>query len=372
MKKFILGLAFLCCSVGLTACQVRDKEQTERESFSKTDQSGIYEIAFMEEAEEEESIFYRNVWEGTAEYVKKNQITYHYYRPRENTEKAYGKAIEAAVKRGAKIIISKGEFFEKNIYRLQDEYPRVQFLLLDGEPKNEGGEKKGASNVHCILFKEEEAGYLAGYAAVCEGYTRLSVWGIEKDSKIDRYGYGFEQGAGAAAEKMDTRVELKYCYYNKSALDKDETKYEISEKMEHCFLSGIQIIFACDNRLMNLAAKAAEKREGKVMGVAIDLAQESEILLASTVKNYTDAIIMALEDLYNNGGMWPNERAGKTVTLGAKEEMLKLSGGEKIWRFDNFSKLDYWKIYRILKNEEINISITSVPGTDRVKIEGGE
>ena len=114
------------------------------------------------------------------------------------------------------------------------------------------------------------------------------------------------------------------------------------------------------------------EREGKVMGVAIDLAQESEILLASTVKNYTDAIIMALEDLYNNGGMWPNERAGKTVTLGAKEEMLKLSGGEKIWRFDNFSKLDYWKIYRILKNEEINISITSVPGTDRVKIEGGE
>jgi len=63
-----------------------------------------------------------------------------------------------------------------------------------------------------MVFAEEEAGYLAGYAAVKEGYTKLGFLGGQEIPSVKRYGYGFVQGAAAAAAEKEKKVEIRYQY----------------------------------------------------------------------------------------------------------------------------------------------------------------
>lgn len=374
MKKVILGLAVLVCILGLTACQAKEdqveEKQTEEgqnapnESISK---DGTYEIAFMSgKGELDDGTFHLGTWEGVAEYADENRITYSYYRPAEDTKKAREEAIKAAVKKGAKVIIAQGYPFEEVIYHLQNEYPKVQFLLLDGEPNDGDKTYETASNVHCILFREEEAGYLAGYAAVSEGYTRLGVLAGKDIPQICRYGYGFIQGAEKAANEMDSDIELKY-WYSDSFLPSDE----IEKKMKGWYEEGTQVVFSCGGGISISAISAAEKTDGKVIGVDRDQSPDSDVILTSAVKNLTGAVVHALEELYDNGGVWTNEQSGKTITLGAKEESVELPENGDAWRFENFSRRDYRKIFRLLKREELNISsgVSSMPKTKRVQID---
>ena len=68
------------------------------------------------------------------------------------------------------------------------------------------------SNCYCITFKEEQAGYLAGYAVVKDGYTKLGFLGGMAVPAVIRYGYGYVQGADAAAKELGTNIDINYFY----------------------------------------------------------------------------------------------------------------------------------------------------------------
>ena len=102
----------------------------------------------------------------------------------------------------AEMVVCGGRNMEVPLFTLQSNYPTVHYLMLDGEPHSDDyATYTTASNVHCILFSEEQAGYLAGYAAVEDGYTQLGFLGADMLPGIVRYGTGFLQGAQAAAEQ---------------------------------------------------------------------------------------------------------------------------------------------------------------------------
>ena len=62
-----------------------------------------------------------------------------------------------------------------------------------------------------IKYAEEQVGYLAGYAAVVEGYTKLGYMGGMAVPAVVKYGYGFVQGAEAAAAELGVYdVDIKY------------------------------------------------------------------------------------------------------------------------------------------------------------------
>ena len=80
---------------------------------------------------------------------------------------------------------------------------------------DESGETRTAvaANTYCIRYAEEQAGFLAGYAAVFEGYTKLGFIGGMKVPAVIRYGYGFVQGADYAAKELGIKnVSIKYNY----------------------------------------------------------------------------------------------------------------------------------------------------------------
>ena len=122
--------------------------------------------------------FNQGAWEGLTRYAEENSISYKYYQPQEGTTDSYLETIGLAVEGGAKLIVCPGFLFEEPVFLAQDEYPDVTFILLDGEPHSgDYSEYRTNDNVMPILFQEDEAGFLAGYAAVKEGYTKLGFMG---------------------------------------------------------------------------------------------------------------------------------------------------------------------------------------------------
>ena len=371
IKQKIKGTLIFLMAVSLSACGVKeekDRQQAEdnfaEESISK---DGTYEIAFISgEGELDDARFHEGSWEGIAEYADENRITYSYYRPAADTRQAREEAVRTAAKKGAKIIISQGYPFEEVIAHMQNEYPKIQFLMLDAKPRKSGQKAELASNVHCILFREEEAGYLAGYAAVREGYTRLGFLGGKEIAPVQRYGSGFIQGAEYAAMEMEREITLKY-QYTDTFLPSDE----VQQKSKEWYEEGVQVIFACNGGASVSVMQAAEELDGKVIGVDTDQSAESITVLTSAGKNLKGAVTEALDTLYENGGVWSGKQAGKTITLGAKEEGVGLPQEEEAWRFENFTQRDYRKIYRGLKRgeQEILSGTATMPKMERVHLE---
>lgn len=371
IKQKIKGTLIFLMAVSLSACGVKEEKDRQQAGDNSAEESiskdGTYEIAFVSgEGELDDASFHEGSWEGIAEYADENRITYSYYRPAADTRQAREEAVRTAAKKGAKIIISQGYPFEEVIAHMQNEYPKIQFLMLDAKPRKSGQKAELASNVHCILFREEEAGYLAGYAAVREGYTRLGFLGGKEIAPVQRYGSGFIQGAEYAAMEMEREITLKY-QYTDTFLPSDE----VQQKSKEWYEEGVQVIFACNGGASVSVMQAAEELDGKVIGVDTDQSAESITVLTSAGKNLKGAVTEALDTLYENGGVWSGKQAGKTITLGAKEEGVGLPQEEEAWRFENFTQRDYRKIYRGLKREEQEIlsGTATMPKTERVHLE---
>ena len=185
MKKFV---ALLLVALMLVPCAALASSDT-------------YEIALVTDVGNiDDHSFNQSTWEGVKQFAEANSISYAYYRPSEDSTDARIDSIKQAIDKGAKTVVCPGFLFEDSVYEVQKQYPEVNFLLVDGQPHDASYTTyETTANTHCILFQEEQAGYLAGYAAVKDGYTELGFLGGQDVPAVIRYGYGFVQGADAAA-----------------------------------------------------------------------------------------------------------------------------------------------------------------------------
>lgn len=321
-----------------------------------------YEIALVTDVGNiDDKSFNEGAWNGVKEYAKQNDLTYQYFRPSEDTNNARVETIKNAIKKGAKIIVCPGYLFEEAIYEVQDQYPDVAFLLLDGEPHNaDYTVYETKENVHCILYKEEQAGYLAGYAAVMEGYRQLGFLGGVDVPPVVRYGLGYVLGADQAAKELalaEEAITIKYWYSN-SFVANDEIKV----KMDGWYADGTEVVFACGGGIYLNATKAAEEAGKKVIGVDVDQAAESETIITSAEKKLTESVKIALTSFFNNGGAWNSEYAGKTVTLGAAEDCVGLPTNATSWRFANYKLADYQTLFAKLKAGTVEVLLEMEDG----------
>lgn len=151
--------------------------------------------------------FNQGAWEGLTQYAQEKGISHKYYQPTQKTTDSYVDAIDLAVAAGAKLVVTPGFLFEPAVYRAQDTHPNVAFVLLDGTPQDGTyTDFRIETNVYSVLYAEEQAGFLAGYAAVKEGYTNLGVMAGMAVPAVIRFGYGFVQGANYAAKEMALAV----------------------------------------------------------------------------------------------------------------------------------------------------------------------
>ena len=207
------------------------------------------EIAFVPDGALIDGIYNENIYDGICMYALAAGVSFSYYGVEGESLQDYRDALVHAVDNQARIIVCAGENFQKAVYELQNEYPQISFLLIDGVPEDESGEAADvADNVHCVTFQEEQAGYLAGYMAVMEGYRRFGFIGGVESAPVIRYGYGYLQGIDDAAGSMAIEdVSVKYWYAGTY-----EPGQEILDKASAWYEDGTEVIFACGAACMNL------------------------------------------------------------------------------------------------------------------------
>ena len=123
--------------------------------------------------------------------------------------------------------------------------------------------------------QEEQCGYLAGYAVVKDGFTKLGFTGGGGGTNpaCCRYGYGFVQGANAAAAEMDVQVEMNYSWQYGSSYSASP---ELQTMCNGWYENGTEVIFACGGSMFQSVAAAASANDGYVVGVDTDQAGDSD------------------------------------------------------------------------------------------------
>ena len=310
--------------------------------------SNDFEIALLIDlGTVDDKSFNQGSWEGVQEYAQQNNIKYKYYKVADKDIDSYLNTIELAAKGCAKLIVTPGYMFEPAIYKAQDIYTNINFILIDGVPQNGTyTDYRTADNTVSILYAEEEAGFLAGYAAVKDGYTNLGVMGGVAHPAVVRFGYGFVQGADYAAKEMNlakNSINIIYTYVgNYDATPENQTL------ATSWYRNGVEVIFAPAGGAAYSVMSAAEQNNGFVVGVDVDQSFESGSVITSSMKNIKGSVYDAVASYYNN-----TFEGGKNLTLDAKVNGVGLP--METSKFRNFTKENYDKIYNELVEGNIKI-----------------
>jgi basic membrane protein A len=316
-----------------------------------------YELALITDIGDiDDKSFNQGAWEGLKEFADEEGKRAQYYRPEAQGTDEYLDSIELAVNNGAKVIVTPGFLFETPIFFAQDDYPETKFILLDGVPNNNYTEFRTEDNVMSILYAEEQAGFLAGYAAVMDGYRDLGFMGGLAVPAVVRFGIGFAQGAQEAAEVLGltTPVELKYHYTGDfAATPKNQATASTM------FQQGTEVIFAAGGAVGQSVMSAAELEDAKVIGVDINQGGDSDTVITSAMKGLGASVKQALAEFYAD-----EFRGGETVVFNASNGGVGLPTDDESFRFDTFTIEQYNAIFALLAYRVIVVRNDLALGTE--------
>jgi len=265
MKKFLALMLALCMVFALCACG--DKAPAADDTGDEgTD--AAYRIAMITDyGDVTDQSFNQTTYEACLAFCTEQSLDFQYYKPASDSDADRVTAIETAINDGYNVIVTPGYAFANALKETSVTYSDVTFIALDvGE--GDFGDFEIPANLYSAVYQEELCGYMAGYAAVKLGYTKLGFLGGMAVPAVVRYGFGFVQGVDAAAAELGlTDIELKYAYGNQFYGDAD-----ITAAMDTWYAAGTQVVFACGGGIFDSAAEAAAKVDAKVIGVDTDQA----------------------------------------------------------------------------------------------------
>lgn len=359
MKKLSALVLSLAMVFSLAACggsnptPAPSSEPSAAPSESAAPAAETCEIALVTDVGNiDDKSFNQGAWEGVVNYAEANGKSYNYFRPSEDSTVARVETINAAIEKGAKVVVCPGFLFEDAIWEVQDKNPDVQFLLLDGTPHDAAySDFTQTDNVACILYQEEQAGFFAGYAAVKEGYRKLGFMGGIDVPAVVRFGFGFVQGANMAAKELGVENDVSVKYWYSGTFSPDDA---IKTKAAGWYTEGTEVIFASGGGIYISICAAANEAGAKVIGVDKDQSFEDASIITSATKALTPSVEIALTNLYDNGGKWGADYAGKVVTLGASDECVGLP--TETWSMTNYTVDEYNDLYAKVVSGEIVVS----------------
>ncbi len=342
MKKVFLCFVTLLFALSLTACKDDEKKNGyDYDAIPDTMESSTYEIAFVTDIGQlKDKSFNQGTWEGIKRYAHENSKSYKYYQPANGdsaTDDDRYDAMKAAANNGAKVIVCAGFMQGNALAKAANEFTDVKFVFVDGWTL-------GLENVTAVLFKEEQSGYLAGYAAVMEGYTKLGFAGGGGGSNpaCQRFGYGYIQGANDAAKSKGITVTMKYSWKYGSTFS---ASADLQGMLEGWYVTGTEVVFACGGSMCNSAFAAAAANGAKVIGVDVDQSGDSNTVITSAMKGLREGTMFALGKYFN--GNW-SEISDKAANLGASDDAVGLP--TDTWRLENFTVEEYNEIFKNIKD----------------------
>lgn len=314
--------------------------------------------------------FNQACWGAVTEYMGDNC---QYYIPNADaSDEDRETMIRQAVNDGAQAVVCVGYLYGASLAWAAEQYPEINFIAVD-VTQSDIGTDAIPSNCYCITFKEEQAGYLAGYAIVKDGFTKLGFLGGMAVPAVIRFGYGYIQGADDAAEELGANVEINYFYGGQFYGDAN-----ITSRMEGWYSNGTEVVFACGGGIYTSAVEAAVKSNGYVIGVDVDQnyigangvadgTYTYNPFITSAMKGLSAAVTTALGDI--DAGEWDNI-GGTNGNFGLQEgDYIGLPTAEDSWNFRTFTQEEYEEIKDKIASGEVVVDNSS---EDSVKPETSE
>ncbi|MBO4868550.1 MAG: BMP family ABC transporter substrate-binding protein [Clostridia bacterium] len=310
----------------------------------------------------------QSVWEGMCAYCVEKNIDCRYFVPSGSDTESLLVSLRGAADDGAKTIVAAGSCFEEAVLIAAKEYPDVKFILLDGKPKDRNTPFPMIPvNLASVTFSSEQSGYLAGYAAVSDGFTKIGVmYGLPTDD-ISAYTYGFLQGAENAAALLGAGVEVTY-HCTGDTLENDANE----QTATLMYAGGTELIFACGGALEKSVIKAAEKEKGYVIGSDTDKRYDSSYVVTTAYKDLSQAVVRVLRSIYDTKD-FESGFGGKTTMFGAAENCTGLpksvfndSNGDPFDRFMRFTKSAYDAEFSKVADGTVQIKRTVTVAEDNV------
>lgn len=355
MKKVLSILLVLVIVISLAACS--------GEKNNNKNKVVIAEVVASTGNIDDRS-FCQGAYDGIKKYAAESGKTYGYYQSVDDSDNEFLNAIKLAVTGGAEIVVLPGYTFNSALYQAQTQFPDVRFVIIDGEPAT-ADDARCDSNVYGIYFCEQQAGYLAGYAAVVEGNRELGFMGGMAVPAVVRYGYGYVQGIEDAAKDLGLApgdVHLRYYYTGNFDPSPENQTFAAS-----WYSSGVDCIFFCAGDVSNVGMAAAKQvgPEKTVIGVDVNQGYESDNVLTSAMKSIDVATYDAIKAFYE--GNFPG---GTIATLDASVNGIGLPLDEETWRFKNFTREMYDELYAKLASGKIAIPTdTDYKSADQIPVE---
>ena len=390
MKKRVVAMLLAgMMTVSLAACGGgSDSGSDDKKKESK--KSDMKVAMVTDSGDITDQSFNQTTYEASKAWAEENDVEFNYYKPESDNDEARNASVDQAIADGANVVVLPGYMFAAAVVSQSEMYPDVKFVALDVGAGDicEKGVGEGYSfnpddydvteyyneeNVYCCTYQEELSGYMAGYAAVKLGYKHLGFLGGMSVPAVTRFGYGYLQGADAAAEELgiSDQVEVEYVCGGQFYGDADITAY-----MDTWYGSkGVEVVFACGGGIYTSAAEAAVKTGGKVIGVDTDQSAiinktAADITVTYAMKGIAATVKTVLTDI--KADKWDNY-AGKIDTLGLvsenpEENYVQLPIETTQWS-DGFTEDDYKALVKDMFEGKIKVSndITALPKT-KIKV----
>ena len=337
-KVLMLSLLPLVLSAGVLSC--KGSEANTAEIAVVTDLGSLMDGSFNQ-----------GTWEGAEEYAKEHNKTVKYYQPPNTTEATDAdriSAMNAAVDNGAKIVVTPGFAQAVALQDVAKNNPDVKFVFIDGW-------NLGIDNVTAISYNEHEAAYMAGYAAVKEGYKKLggTFGGSGTNLACNRFAYGYVQGindAAAGVSGVECKISFKFSGGYSASPD-------LQSQMSTWYSEGTEVIFGCGGSMVNSVKAAAEAvtetdtKKAKIIGVDVDQKSLSERVITSATKGLKVSVKKVLGQFYD--GKWDAELKDKLQQLGAKDDATGIAYHSD--RLKTFTEAQYKELLGKVKDGTIKI-----------------
>lgn len=372
MKKKLVALLLAGAMVfSLAACGGSGKDEKKENDGQKSDMN----VAMVTDSGDiTDQSFNQTTYETCKAWAEENDVEFNYFKPESDSDEARNASVDQAVAEGANVIVLPGYMFAATIVEQSENYPDVKFIALDVGAGDicEKGVGEGytynpadynvedyynTDNVYCCTYQEELSGYMAGVAAVKLGYKHLGFLGGMAVPAVQRFGYGFVQGADAAAKEIgiENEVQVEFVCGGQFYGDADITAY-----MDTWYSAkGVEAVFACGGGIYTSAVEAAQKTGGKVIGVDSDQSGiiGKDMTITSAMKGLAPTVTNMLTAIKD--GNW-EEHVGKIENLGLVSEnpednYVQLPMETTQWG-DGFSQDDYKALVKSMFDGEIKVS----------------
>jgi basic membrane protein A len=350
--KIVLAAALLLGIVyGLTGCG-DDNGNGNGAEAATGDGLNIFLISHGPSPEStlDDGSFNQGAADGARRFVAGDaNSSFRFMQPHSGTDEARLDIFTDAIGEGADVLILPGHHFQHVVNDAQTLFPDTTFIVIDTVPS--AGHI--APNLVGVLYAEHESGFLAGYAAVREGFRQLGFIGGVAVPAVVRFGHGFLQGADHAAQQLGLspgEVSVNFMYAGGFGQDPAHTA-----TANGWYANGTEVIFvaagAVGFSVMEAAAAGADRW---VIGVDVDQSDQSPTVITSAMKGLDTSVYTILNDIRNG-----SFRGGQSIIFDASTGGVALPMNSS--RFTHFDQGQYDAIFNQLASGAIRVNDAASP-----------